>query len=40
LSVNYSQLTGVLIQAIKEQQQEIDLLRKQMDRVMEKLDMK
>jgi len=38
LSVNYSQLTGVLIQAVKEQQQEIDLLKKQMKQVMEKLN--
>lgn len=40
LSVNYSQLTGVLIQAIKEQQQEIDLLKEQMEKVMRKLDIK
>jgi hypothetical protein len=39
LAVNYSQLTGVLIQAIKEQQQEIDLLKKQMQQVMKKLGM-
>jgi hypothetical protein len=38
LSVNYSQLTAVLIQAVKEQQQEIDLLKKQMKQVMEKLN--
>jgi len=37
LSVNYSQLTAVLIQAVKEQQQEIDLLKKQMEKVMNKL---
>jgi len=37
LSVNYSQLTGVLIQAVKEQQQEIDLLKTQMAKVMKKL---
>lgn len=40
LSVNYSQLTAVLIQAIKEQQQEIDLLKTQMEKVMNKLGMK
>ena len=44
LAVSYSQLTGVLIQAVKEQQQqmkltkqEIDLLKKQMQQVMKKL---
>jgi len=37
LAVNYSQLTGVLIQAVKEQQQEIDLLKAQMQQVMKKL---
>ncbi len=37
LAVNYSQLTAVLLQAVKEQQQEIDLLKKQMQIVMHKL---
>jgi len=40
LSVNYTQLTGVLIQAIKEQQSEIELLKTQMEKVMSKLGMK
>ena len=40
LSVNYTQLTGVLVQAIKEQQAEINTLKDQMKRVMDKLEMK
>ncbi len=38
LSVNYSQLSAVLLQAIKEQQAEINLLKQQMQQVMEKLE--
>ena len=39
LAVNYSQLTAVLLQAVKEQQTEIDQLKKQMQKVMKKLGM-
>jgi len=39
LSVNYTQLTAVLIQAVKEQQTEINELKEQMKRVMEKLNL-
>ena len=39
-SVNYTQLTAVLIQAVKEQQTEINELKGQMKRVMEKLDLR
>ena len=39
LAVNYSQLSAVVLQAVKEQQQEIDLLKEQMKEVMKKLGM-
>ncbi len=39
LKVDYTQLTGILLQAVKEQQKEIDTLKKQMETVMKKLDM-
>ncbi len=40
LAVNYSQLSAVILQAVKEQQQEIDQLQRQMKEVMKKLGMK
>ncbi len=39
LKVDYTQLTGILLQAVKEQQKEIDILKQQMQRVMNKLEM-
>jgi len=40
LAVNYTQLTAVILQAVKEQQQEINLLKKQMETVFKKLNLK
>ncbi len=40
LKVDYTQLTGILLQAVKEQQKEIDTLKQQMEMVMKKLDIK
>ena len=40
LAVNYSQLSAVILQAVKEQQQEIDVLQRQMKEVMKKLGMR
>ncbi len=39
LAVNYSQLSAVILQAVKEQQQEIEQLQRQMKEVMKKLGM-
>ena len=36
LKVDYTQLTGILLQAVKEQQKEIDTLKQQMEQVMKK----
>ncbi len=40
LAVNYSQLSAVILQAVKEQQKEIEQLQQQMEKVMNKLGMK
>ena len=39
LAVNYTMLTAVVLQAVKEQQKEINLLKTQMTKVMQKLGM-
>jgi surfactin synthase thioesterase subunit len=39
LAVNYSQLSAVLLQAVKEQQKEIETLKAQMAAVLKKLGM-
>ena len=38
LAVNYSQLTGVLIQAIKEQQQEINMLKQNQTKQQQQIE--